>query len=71
MTHYETQPASEAVRPICAAAIDGHHAKIAFDDVPICLVCLSDYTEELTGETLAEWCRRRVIERAELNTETA
>ncbi len=61
--HYENLPPPEAVRPICAAASDGHHAKIAYDDVPVCLACLALYSEELTGECLEDWCRRKVVER--------
>lgn len=61
--HYQNMPSEEAVRPICAAAADGHHSKIAYDDVPICLSCLSLWTEELTGEDLADWCRRKLLER--------
>jgi hypothetical protein len=68
--HYENMSPDEAVRPICAAAADGHHSKLAYDDVPICLACLALWTEELTGDGLADWARQKFIERVEASKES-
>lgn len=59
--HFELEPVSEQT-PMCAAHC-GFLAKVRLDETPICLSCCAQFYDDLTGERVDEWCRRKFLER--------
>lgn len=60
-SHFELEPISVQT-PRCAAGC-GFLAKCRIDDTPICLACCAVFYDDITGERIDEWCRRKFLER--------
>jgi hypothetical protein len=61
-SHFAYEPSEEENRERCSAGC-GNAAQCVYNDEPVCYECLDDYATEITGEPIAEFCRRRFIER--------